>query len=500
MKERGGFRKRVYEVWLSFTLKQKIATFAGSTIAAVLLSLVFNMVVLDFSLYGFKNVLDDNGSSYEFMEAMAKESAAFEAYVRNRVPEREKEYQEACQAAERALRALPYDFETMGTYRMAKTWSIKNSYESYRKQKDYILKLQEERSNYITELYRTYRMQEYLQEYARVLVQYTLQEGNEMYQDRVPVLSKLPLLNVAFCFLLAAAVLWLGQAVNQTLILPVVRLAHASRKIAVNDYGSEDVVVPNKDEIGELARAFNKMKHATERYIATLEEKREMAELLHKEEVEKLEVEKRLDETNLELLKSQINPHFLFNTLNMIACMAKLEDAGTTEQMTNALSSLFRYNLKTPEAVVILEQELKVVKDYMYIQQMRFGSRIHYDIDCQVDGKSVMVPTFTFQPLVENAIIHGLSKKEAGGKIYIRIWEKQGFLYITVADTGVGMPEQRLENLREALKWRSTSNVGIGVGNIYKRIYSMYGAGDFQIYSKEGCGTVVKIMIPQNER
>ena len=160
------------------------------------------------------------------------------------------------------------------------------------------------------------------------------------------------------------------------------------------------------------------MKHATEGYINTLKEKNEMAERLHKEEVERIEMEKRLDAARLELLKSQINPHFLFNTLNMISCMAKLEEAQTTERMISSLGNLFRYNLKTSEQIVPLERELKVVQDYMYIQQMRFGSRISHDLRVEVDGGETMIPAFTLQPLVENAIIHGIARKEEGGRIF----------------------------------------------------------------------------------
>lgn len=134
----------------------------------------------------------------------------------------------------------------------------------------------------------------------------------------------------------------------------------------------------------------------------------------------------------LNLLKNQINPHFLFNTLNIIAGMANLEGAQTTEEMIRALGSLFRYNLKTPEEKVYLEQELKVISDYMFLQKMRFGDRITYQIDCQTDAEAVMIPTFTFQPLVENAIIHGLVSKEEGGRILIRIRERNGMIRMTV--------------------------------------------------------------------
>ena len=143
------------------------------------------------------------------------------------------------------------------------------------------------------------------------------------------------------------------------------KLAEATRKIAVNDFSGEDLTVENRDEVGEMVKAFNRMKHATEGYIHTLVKNHEISELLHKEAMEKMETEKRLEAARMELLKSQINPHFLFNTLNIIACMAKLEDAFTTERMITSMSNLFRYNLKTTEQIVPLEQELKVVQDYM---------------------------------------------------------------------------------------------------------------------------------------
>ena len=199
-----------------------------------------------------------------------------------------------------------------------------------------------------------------------------------------------------------------------------------------------------------------------------------MSELLHREEIERVEMEKQLSGARLELLKSQINPHFLFNTLNMIACMAKLEEAVTTERMISSMGSLFRYNLKTSEQIVTLARELKVVQDYMYIQQMRFGSRILYSCDLKVDAEQAMIPAFTLQPVVENAMVHGLSKKEQGGRVHVRIWEQGNRLVISVADTGLGMSEERLAEVTEAMKERRTSRIGIGLGNIYKRIHMMY--------------------------
>ena len=213
-------------------------------------------------------------------------------------------------------------------------------------------------------------------------------------------------------------------------------------------------------------------------------------------------MEKQLEGARLELLKSQINPHFLFNTLNTISGMAKLEEAQTTEQMITSLGSLFRYNLKMSEQIVMLERELKVVEDYTFIQRMRFGGRIVYEYKLELDPAVVMIPAFTLQPLVENAIIHGISKKERGGKVYLRAWETQGYVVVSVADTGVGMSPKRYEEICGALrdgadKGKGMSKAGIGLGNIYKRIHTMYKNGQVRIYSTEGRGTVIQMWIPR---
>ena len=232
-------------------------------------------------------------------------------------------------------------------------------------------------------------------------------------------------------------------------------------------------------------------------YISTLKRNHEMTELLHKEELERVEMEKQLEAARLEFLKSQINPHFLFNTLNMISCTAKLEKAGTTEKMIASLSSLFRYNLKMSEQVVFLEQELKIVDDYIYIQKMRFGGRIRYERDLPEDIRDIQIPSFTLQPLVENAVVHGISKKETGGRIHLRVWRQDGDVRITVADTGAGMTEEQLTDIRNAVKERRTSKIGIGLGNIYKRVHILYEHGEVQIYSKKDRGTVILMKIPQ---
>ena len=486
----------------------------------------------NFSLGGFNTILNDNSRCHDFQEALDLEIESFADYIRDATPDTRDQYVLSCVRTERCLRSLPFDYARIGTERYARTWSILNGYETYQAYRDELAETQVRESDFVERLYRVYKMQEYLQTYARRLVQVTLKEGNDSYQEKVPVFYNMPYLILAISAVFMGFVMFLTKILSNALVSPAVLLAQCARKIAKNDFTGEDPSVENRDEMGELVRAFNKMKRSTKgsmdaasgrsknspastsvtkmpncaaapnsmsHDIDTLKENHRMSELLHREEIERVEMEKQLSGARLELLKSQINPHFLFNTLNMIACMAKLEEAVTTERMISSMGSLFRYNLKTSEQIVTLARELKVVQDYMYIQQMRFGSRILYSCDLKVDAEQAMIPAFTLQPVVENAMVHGLSKKEQGGRVHVRIWEQGNRLVISVADTGLGMSEERLAEVTEAMKERRTSRIGIGLGNIYKRIHMMYKQGEFRIASIEGRGTVIQMFIPQEK-
>lgn len=486
-------------IWLTISIKKKIGIFAAMVILIMALSATFSICIMNFSLGGFNTILNDNSRCHDFQEALDLEIESFADYIRDATPDTRDQYVLSCVRTECCLRSLPFDYARIGTERYARTWSILNGYETYQAYRDELAETQVRESDFVERLYRVYKMQEYLQTYARRLVQVTLKEGNDSYQEKVPVFYNMPYLILAISAVFMGFVMFLTKILSNALVSPAVLLAQCARKIAKNDFTGEDPSVENRDEMGELVRAFNKMKRSTKGYIDTLKENHRMSELLHREEIERVEMEKQLSGARLELLKSQINPHFLFNTLNMIACMAKLEEAVTTERMISSMSSLFRYNLKTSEQIVTLARELKVVQDYMYIQQMRFGSRILYSCDLKVDAEQAMIPAFTLQPVVENAMVHGLSKKEQGGRVHVRIWEQGKRLVISVADTGLGMSEERLAEVTEAMKERRTSRIGIGLGNIYKRIHMMYKQGEFRIASIEGRGTVIQMFIPQEK-
>lgn len=495
-------RRLLKNMWQSLKIKHKIKLYTDIVLLIILLSIFLAVWAMKSSLLDFSAILKDNSLVSDFTQCMEEESELFESYAKTGKGDVYQELERAIWDTEKIIAELPYDYKKIGEVRYAKTWSILNMYRVYCDKRDAILNMGERTQDHIGSLYEVYEIQGYLLSYSKQLMRVTLEDGVSAYAGKVKTIIFIPVALIIIELIFFLCIRKMSELLNSSIVSPVMDLAEASRKIAENDFFIEDVNVHSQDEMGELVHAFNKMKYATGEYIMALEEKRKALDLYHAEELEKLEMAGRLDAMELDLLKNQINPHFLFNTLNVIGGMANLEGASTTEAMIQSLSFLFRYNLKTPEEKVSLARELKVIRDYMFIQEKRFGNRIKYEIDCQMDAESVLIPTFTFQPLVENAIIHGLSQKEEGGRILIRIREVRGRICIAVADDGVGMELCALQELRQGLRQDEMDRTGrtrIGVFNIYKRIHAMYADGEMRIHSKAGTGTIISIRIP-NER
>ena len=471
--------RKLHGIWMSCSLERKVRWITISTAAVVILSITAVMLVAGYGMKGFGDLLMGNSRSLAFWSAMDAESSSFQYYAGDRTPENREKYEMSCARTRSALKSLPFDYEEIGADRYGVTWSILNMYENYAAARDAFLEMEEGAPDYLDRLYTIYRVQGYLATHAGRLEQMTVESGNERYEMQRPLFIIVPAVSILWGAAALLMVRWLNRSVQRNIVRPMVELAEDSRRIGENDFTGPDTHAEGGDEIASLVRAFCTMKASTRGYIEALTEKHKM--------------EKQLDEVRLQMLKNQINPHFLFNTLNMIASTAQIEDAAATEKMIHALSRLFRYNLKSTDSVMPLERELKVVQDYMYLQQMRFGQRIRYDTDCNQDTLEVLVPSFALQPLVENAIIHGISPKGQGGRIHVRSWMEGRRIWISVADTGRGMAQERLEEIRLALARGEEKATGVGVGNIYRRVHGMYRDGEVFIYSSEGRGTVVQM-------
>lgn len=487
------------ESWSRLSIRRKVMAW----LCAVILVMTGLVALTDIFRYRTIQALDrlqqNDTLCYTVQAALEAERQALETLVMEPTRTNREAFAQACRETAEAIEALPFDYELIGQERYARTWNLRSGYGGYGEFRDLLLALDPAGEDYTAGYYRAVEMLEDLSVYALRLSRATLEQGSRTYREVLDGYRLLPVLNVTLVLVAAAAVLGIFRLLGRSLVRPVMAMAAQSRRIAENDFDLAELHSDSDDEVGELIYAFNRMKRATRDHIQTLEEKNRIESILHREAMEKLELEKNLDRTQLEMLKSQVNPHFLFNTLNMISCMARLEEAETTDRMILSLSGLFRYNLRTGEQEVYLEQELEAMDDYIHIQQTRFDGRIEFSKRIEVDPARVRLPSFTLQPLVENAFLHGLSSREEDGRIFLRIWQEGTMLRVSIADNGVGMVPERLEELRRRLRGSQRTGQGIGLGNISRRIVMLYPEGDLSIYSKQGRGTVIQCTIPQKQ-
>ena len=211
-------------------------------------------------------------------------------------------------------------------------------------------------------------------------------------------------------------------------------------------------------------------------------------------------------------LQNQINPHFLYNTLEGIRSEALLAGLDSVAEMTEALATFFRYTISQVEHLVTLEDELANIENYYYIQQFRFGDKlalhIEYEHDEELDELDILqfrLPKLTLQPIVENSIYHGIERKIGRGNLVIRICISNERLRIRISDDGMGMAEEKLKLLNEKLRRLTLDDVqeengkkgGIALVNVNNRIKLLFGEEyGITFYSREGAGTDVMITLP----
>ena len=445
------------------SLKRKIQYVYTISSAVVAFALVLGILLSIKGMSMLTDTLDNNDKALKLYKAVTKERNALKLYFEDEQAELPEQIDEVRNNTKDILGQIPADYSYMNEEQYIIIQSIHNIYDSY----------------------------------------------DNIYNSQKKLFYIIPVICIIIAFVVIILSIWIRLFMNRSIVKPILKLSDEARRISVNDYSGDDIIIEGDDEISLLIKEFTQMKHSTKNYIVTLKEK-------HK-------VEQQLEHMRFEMLKNQINPHFLFNTLNLIAGTAEIEDAVTTEKMINTLSRLFRYNLKTQTSIMPLEQEVKIMDDYMYLQQMRFGQRIKYM--CDVDNSSLdeLVPAFVLQPLIENAIIHGLSSLSEGGLIYVRGFKKDDKMWLSIADTGVGIEKDKLDSIRKyldnifalpdtetAASSENDSNyadseinrktVGVGIGNIAYRVKGMYNNSGMKIYSRKNHGTVIQIYFGNNSK
>ncbi len=278
--------------------------------------------------------------------------------------------------------------------------------------------------------------------------------------------------------LLAVAML-LAFVLSDKITRPIKSLELSMKEVEKGNFSHVALEVRENNEIGRLSRNFNTMT-------------REIQNLM--EQSEKEQQAKRKYE--LKVLQSQINPHFLYNTLDSIIWMAEWGKNQEVVKMTSSLARLLRRSISNEQEVVTIEEEIDYTEAYLTIQKMRYQDKLEYEIEVDPDIRKEETVKLVLQPVVENAIYHGIKYKEGKGLIQIRGFREEGSIILRVQDDGRGMDQDTLEHIFEK-HVRDTKSNGVGLQNVHERIRLYYGtAYGLSFESEPGKGTTVRIRLP----
>lgn len=249
----------------------------------------------------------------------------------------------------------------------------------------------------------------------------------------------------------------------------------------------------------------------TEMYLQSCTpEDRELYYLISEKVNEEMYSKNLKMEAELHALQNQINPHFLYNTLEVIRGRALVQNAQDIADMTEALATIFRYNINRPGDVATLQEEIDNVRNYMLIQNCRFGDRFRFETEIEDVEDGILthvLPVLTLQPLVENAIYHGINERIGGGRIRLKAYLTQRDLLIIISDNGKGMDDVTLQEIHRKLvgvseglpvEKKTGRGTGIALTNVNQRIKFYFGKEyGLDVKSTLGIGTTITITIPR---
>lgn len=281
---------------------------------------------------------------------------------------------------------------------------------------------------------------------------------------------------------------------------PIIKLAHSAEEMSKGNFDADDVEVNSQYELNIMANAFNTMKHSIRNYINELHNKADTESQLLEQQIENLRIQSLLADAEMKALQMQINPHFLFNTLNAGVQLAMIEGADRTSAFLDNMSKIFRYNVKSLDRKVKLKDEIDTIKAYEELFSVRFGDIIRFEYNIDESLTDIDVPPLIIQPLVENSTIHGIGNMESGGVINISVEKGDNAVKISVQDNGAGMPEETRQMILNCQKGESEISghtTGIGIYNVVQRLKLFFRCDDvIEVKSAPGQGTKVVLKIP----
>lgn len=346
------------------------------------------------------------------------------------------------------------------------------------------------------------KMKEYLNGYISSLNNIQFQGNSHNYLLLQNFLCYMEVVGTIMFFVVVLCDTIMVVMMTRRLTRPLKILSRRAKEVTAGDLSVDIPVFRTGDEVESLSKAFDKMMGSIREYVeaqrVSMEKENEMRE-------NELKTQTLLKDAQLKYLQSQINPHFLFNTLNAGMQLAMIEDADKTALFIENMAEFFRYNLSRINEDATLADEIQLVDHYIYILNVRFAGDIHYKKEIEPGLENVLVPSMILQPLVENAVQYGIRGVEWEGWVTLRIWQETGTVYIEVADNGRGMSRELIERVLQGENVKNRKNSksnGIGIYNVLERLQMYYTTEDvLEIKSDgEGKGTRFTLKIPKEVR
>ena len=342
------------------------------------------------------------------------------------------------------------------------------------------------------------RLFSYINSYIYSLNSRQLQCNSHNYEALFTSLKYSETANLTILCMTSALVTLLVFLLTRGITDPLQRLAEAAEQVANGSLVAEVSGPVANDEVGIVTAAFNQMVVSLK---DNMEQARQRIALESAMKEKQLLMEAHLKDTQLKYLQSQINPHFLFNTLHACAQLAMLEGADRTYTYVQNVADFYRYNVRKKDGVATLAEEIGLVNNYIYIINVRFSGEIHFIKEIEEGVTDVPMPAMILQPLVENSINHGRGDVEWEKKIWLSVYRENNRICVSVRDNGIGIsPEQTQSILNNDLNGNGLQEhtTGVGLRNVIGRLRLFYNRDDvMEITSTgSGMGTEVAVFIP----
>ena len=396
---------------------------------------------------GYVNMLNNMLITNEIKQHIDNSLDGFNQYILSGTEKKKESYNNEVYLAKQKIQILKNNSDNSSQYILR---DLDNTLGSYKENSEKTISAYENKEGYIfyyDDFIAAKNIASYCNIYASALMQNYLETNSIAYKELNRNSSIIYVSLTTYLILILSMCVIYAMAFIRNISKGLKGIVETSNKVSKGQF---EYYEGNKTDIYELdvlIKTFNTMIKDIKNFVSSINEKLILEKKLKEEEMKNLQYENALKEFDLKVLQSQINPHFLFNTLNCVNATAIMENATTTSKLIKSVSNILRYSLRCMNRNSFLEEEINIVKDYIYIQECRFDDRVKFNLSVNMDMKKVKVPGMTIQPLVENAFIHGIESKEDGGCIDISINNEYGICSVIIEDDGVGIPKEILDKI-----------------------------------------------------